>query len=105
MANTRADRAAAVRAQEHAEDAAEERAEDRREDARAAASTPKAAPVEPFNPPKIRDHYPRWITATIPDVGEAAVIVHGEAQEASVKAHTASFKVTKSAQGDSYEVV
>jgi hypothetical protein len=118
MSNTRAQRSKAlgaaknVRAAEAAEDAAEkratERAEDREESAKAKARTdakvksqPEAEPA-PFNPPRIE--YPRWIKADIPDVGEASVVVQSEAQEAAVKAKTATYKLSKSANGDSYEI-
>jgi len=59
-----------------------------------------------LNPPRVaRDQYPRWIVASVPGAGEVALVVNSEAQEADVNAGRASFKVTKSAHGDSYEIV
>jgi len=108
MADARAQRSKDLKAQEDAEDAAEARAAERVEDRQEAARlTSKAVPGPPvpFNPPRVRVLYPRWMTAIIPEVGEVSLVVHSEEQEAAVKERTATFKVTKSAQGDLYEVV
>jgi hypothetical protein len=115
MSNTRAQRskelkAKGARAGEAAEDAAEnraaERAEDREEAAKVKARTDAKSKPEPvpFNPPRVRILYPRWVTASIPEVGDTQIVVQSEAQEEAVKAKTATYRLTKSAQGDSYEI-
>jgi hypothetical protein len=52
----------------------------------------------------VRILYPRWVTASIPEVGDTQIVVQSEAQEEAVKAKTATYRLTKSAQGDSYEI-
>lgn len=49
--------------------------------------------------------YPAWVKANVPGVGEVALVVQNEAEAEAVEAGTATFKVTRSAQDWTYEVV
>ncbi len=49
--------------------------------------------------------YPKWIKITTKEFGDIDIIVNDVAEEKAAKKATATFTLTKSAQGDHYKLV